>query len=423
MGAPDPGQSFVLHGLRAAASPAGTEAPLRGSDLGRVDVQEPAAIAVVDGRIAAVGAPEDVLRDHGGLEAVDCRGAVAIPGLVDCHTHPAFGGDRAAEFDLRAQGADYERVHASGGGIRSTVEATRRLGAEGVRQVTAQHLGWMAANGTTTAEGKSGYGLDRDTELASLAAVAGPHEIATVPTYLGAHSVPPEFGSADEYLDFALAEVLPEAAAVADHADVFLERGAFSAEQADRYLRAAMDHGLVARLHGDQFTESGAIPLAVELGARSVDHLEATGPAGVAAIAASDVAAVLLPVAALYLRRTQPPARALVDQGAIVALATDFNPGSAFCDSLPVVMTLACTALGMAPGEALAACTVNAAWVLGRAGRIGRLAPGYDADIVLLDAPDWRHAAYHLAGRHIAAAYSCGKRVAGVGCRRPRDTG
>ena len=307
MGAPDPGPSFVLHGLRAAASPAGAEAPLRGSDLGRVDVQEPAAIAVVDGRIAAVGPPEDVLRDHGGLEAVDCRGAVAIPGLVDCHTHPAFGGDRAAEFDLRAQGADYERIHASGGGIRPTVEATRRLGAEGVRQVTAQHVGWMAANGTTTAEGKSGYGLDRDTELASLAAVAGPHEIATVPTYLGAHSVPPEFGSADEYLDFALAEVLPEAAAVAEHADVFLERGAFSAEQADRYLRAAMEHGLVARLHGDQFTESGAIPLAVELGARSVDHLEATGPAGVAAIATSDVAAVLLPVAALYLRRTQPP--------------------------------------------------------------------------------------------------------------------
>jgi imidazolonepropionase len=413
MAAPEPGRSLVLTGLRAAASPAGTDAPLRGSDLGRVDVLEHAAIAVVDGRIAAVGAPEDVLRDHAEVETVDCRGAVAIPGLVDCHTHPAFGGDRAAEFDLRAQGADYERIHASGGGIRSTVAATRGLGAAGVRDVTAEHVRWMAANGTTTAEGKSGYGLDRDTELASLAAVGGPHPIATVSTYLGAHSVPPEFGSADEYLDFALAEVLPDAAAAAEHADVFLERGAFTAEQAGRYLRAAMELGLVARLHGDQFTESGAIPLAIELGARSVDHLEATGPAGVAAIAESDVAAVLLPVAALFLRRTQPPARALVDQGAIVALATDFNPGSAFCDSLPVVMTLACTALGMTPGEALAACTVNAAWVLGRAGRIGRIAPGFDADIVLLDAPDWRHVAYHLAGRDIAAVYARGAMVAG----------
>jgi len=414
MAAPEPGPSLVLAELSAAASPAGTEAPLRGSDLGRVDVQAPAAIAIVDGRIAAVGHPDDVLREHADLERVDCRGAVAIPGLVDCHTHPAFGGDRAGEFDLRAQGADYERIHASGGGIRSTVEATRRLGADGLGEATALHLGWMAANGTTTAEGKSGYGLDRDTELASLAAVAGPHPIATVPTYLGAHSVPPEVGSADDYLDFAIAEVLPEAAKLAEHADVFLERGAFSAEQADRYLRAAMGHGLVARLHGDQFTESGAIPLAIELGARSVDHLEATGPAGVSALAGSDVAGVLLPVAALYLRRAQPPARALVDEGAIVALATDFNPGSAFCDSLPVVMTLACTALGLTPGEALAACTVNAAWVLGRADRVGRLAPGHDADVVLLDAPDWRHVAYHLAGRDIATVYSCGKRVAGA---------
>jgi imidazolonepropionase len=414
MAAPEPGPSLVLAELSAAASPAGTEAPLRGSDLGRVDVQAPAAIAIVDGRIAAVGHPEDVLGEHADLERVDCRGAVAIPGLVDCHTHPAFGGDRAGEFDLRAQGADYERIHASGGGIRSTVEATRRLGADGLGEATALHLGWMAANGTTTAEGKSGYGLDRDTELASLAAVAGPHPIATVPTYLGAHSVPPEFGSADDYLDFAIAEVLPEAAKLAEHADVFLERGAFSAEQADRYLRAAMGHGLVARLHGDQFTESGAIPLALELGARSVDHLEATGPAGVSALAGSDVPRVLQPVAALYLRRAQPPARALVDGGAIVALATDFNPGSAFCDSLPVAMTLACTALGLTPGEALAACTVNAAWVLGRADRVGRLAPRHDADVVLLDAPDWRHVAYHLAGRDIAAVYSCGKRVAGA---------
>ena len=315
MAAPEAGPSLVLAGLRAAASPAGAGAPLRGSDLGRVDVCAPAAIAIVDGRIAAVGPPDDVRRSHAGLETVDCRGAVAIPGLVDCHTHPAFGGDRAGEFDLRAQGADYERIHAAGGGIRSTVEATRRLGADGLAAAVARHLGWMAANGTTTAEGKSGYGLDRETELASLTAVAGPHPIATVPTYLGAHSVPPEFGSADEYLDYAIAEVLPEAAGRAEHADVFLERGAFSAEQADRYLRAAIGHGLVARLHGDQFTESGAVPLAIELGARSVDHLEATGPDGVAALAGSDVAAVLLPVAALYLRRPQPPARALVDQG------------------------------------------------------------------------------------------------------------
>jgi imidazolonepropionase len=269
----------------------------------------------------------------------------------------------------------------------------------------------MAANGTTTAEGKSGYGLDRDTELASLAAVAGPHPIATVPTYLGAHSVPPEFGSADDYLDFAIAEVLPEAAKLAEHADVFLERGAFSAEQADRYLRAAMGHGLVARLHGDQFTESGAIPLAIELGARSVDHLEATGADGVRVLARSDVAAVLLPASALFLGRPQAPGRALADAGAIVALASDFNPGSAFCESLPLVASLAATQMRLSLEEILCALTVNAAHVVGRSDRIGRIAPGFDADLVLLDAPDWRYLAYHLGGRIVRHVVLKGERV------------
>ena len=195
-----------------------------------------------------------------------------------------------------------------------------------------------------------------------------------------------------------LAEVLPEAAQLAEAADVFLERGAFDADQARRYLVACRDAGLALRLHGDQFTESGAIPLAIELGARSVDHLEATGADGVRTLAASDVTGVLLPASALFLGRPMPPARALVDAGAAVALATDFNPGSAFCESLPLVCSLACTQLRLAPAEALAACTVNAAHVLGRADRKGRLAPGYAADIVLLDAPDWRYLAYHLGG-------------------------
>jgi imidazolonepropionase len=177
---------------------------------------------------------------------------------------------------------------------------------------------------------------------------------------------------------------------------VFLERGAFDARQARRYLTACAAAGLALRLHGDQFTESGAIPLAVELGARSVDHLEATGSAGVAALAASPVTGVLLPASALFLDRPMPPARKLVDAGAAIALATDFNPGSAFCESLPLVMALGCTKLRLAPAEALSAVTVNAAHVLGRADRVGRVAPGYRADLVLLDAPDWRYVAYHL---------------------------
>jgi len=199
-------------------------------------------------------------------------------------------------------------------------------------------------------------------------------------------------------VEFLLEEVLPEAAPLAEAADIFLERGAFDVEQARRYLTACRDAGLALRLHGDQFTESGAIPLAVELGARSVDHLEATGAGGASALAASDVTGVLLPASALFLDRPMPPARALLDGGAAVALATDFNPGSAFCESLPLVCSLAATQMTMAPEEALAACTVNAAHVLGRADLKGRLAPGYDADVVLVSAEDWRHLVYHLGG-------------------------
>jgi len=257
----------------------------------------------------------------------------------------------------------------------------------------------MLRAGTTTFEGKSGYGLDRETELASLRAVATE---GGVPTWLGAHAVPPEFDDADAYLDFALAEVLPVAAGVAEAADVFVEAGAFTVEQAHRYLVACAASGLALRLHGDQFTEQGAVGLAIELGARSIDHLEATAEDGVRALGESDVAGVLLPASALFLDRPMPPARALVAAGAAIALATDFNPGSAFCESLPLVCSLACTQLGLSPAEALSACTVNAAHVLGRGDRLGRLAPGYAADAVLLDAPDWRHLAYHLGGDLVA---------------------
>jgi imidazolonepropionase len=263
-----------------------------------------------------------------------------------------------------------------------------------------RHADWMLRAGTTTFEGKSGYGLDRDTEIGSLEAVAA---AGGIPTWLGAHAVPPEFDDADAYLDFALAEVLPAAAAVAIAADIFVEEGAFDVDQARRYLSACREAGLAVRLHGDQFNELGAVELAIELNARSVDHLEATGESGVRALAASDVTAVLLPASALFLARPMPPGRALADAGAAIALATDFNPGSAFCESLPLVCSLACTQLGLAPEQALAACTVNAAHVLGLGHRRGRIAGGLDADLVLLDAPDWRHLVYHLAGDLIAA--------------------
>jgi imidazolonepropionase len=386
---------LLVRDLAQVASPAGREAPLRGAALREVEMVEDAYVLCAGDSIEAVGRMRDLRPLDGDVVELDGTGLAAIPGLVDCHTHLCFAGDRVGEFALRAGGATYEELHAAGGGILSTVRATRAAGAEGLRRAVERHRGWMRRFGTTTFEGKSGYGLDRDTELQQLEAVRA---AGGIPTWLGAHTLAPEFDDRDAYIDFLLADVLPAAAAIAEAADVFLERGAFDAAQSRRYLEACARAGLALRLHGDQFTESGAIPLAVELGARSVDHLEATGPEGARTLAASDVTGVLLPASALFLGRPMPPARELVDAGAAVALATDFNPGSAFCESLPLVCSLACTQLRLAPEEALAACTVNAAHVLARADRIGRIAPGFQADLVLLDAADWRHLAYHLGG-------------------------
>jgi imidazolonepropionase len=387
---------LLIRDLAQVATPGGTVGPLRGAALRDVRVIESAYILCRGGRVESVGRMNELPADlPTGVVEIDGRGLCAIPGLVDCHTHACFGGDRVNEFSLRAGGASYEELHAAGGGILSTVRATRAADEADLTRITMKHRGWMRAQGTTTFEGKSGYGLDHDTELAQLRAVRA---AGGVPTWLGAHTVPPEFDGADAYVDFLLADVLPDAAAIAEAADVFLERGSFDAAQSRRYLRACAAAGLALRLHGDQFTESGAIELAIELGARSVDHLEATGPSGLARLAASDVTGVLLPASALFLSRPMPPGRALADAGGLIALATDFNPGSAFCDSLPLVLSLACTQLHLAPEEALVAVTVNAAHVLGRADTIGRLSPGFAGDIVLLDSPDWRHVAYHLAG-------------------------
>ena len=400
---------LLVRDLAQLATPAGLGAPLRGPALGQVELIEDAYVLCVGDTIEAVGRMRDLPALDGDVRELDGRGLCAVPGLVDCHTHATFGGDRVDEFSLRAAGAGYEELHARGGGILSTVRATRAEGEDGLRTIVERHRGWMLRHGTTTFEAKSGYGLDRDTELASLRAI---RDAGGIPTWLGAHAVPPEFdGDADAYLDFALADVLPEAATIAEAADVFLERGAFDASQARRYLEACRDAGLALRLHGDQFTEQGAIALAIELGAGSVDHLEATGPDGVRTLAASSVVGVLLPASALFLGRPMPPGRALVDAGAAVAIATDFNPGSAFCESLPLCCSLAATQLKLAPTEALAACTVNAAHVLGRADRLGRLAPGFQADIVLLDAPDWRYLAYHLGGDLVDGVVLAGEPV------------
>jgi imidazolonepropionase len=248
--------ALLIRDLAQVATPAGTETPLRGSALGEITVLEEAYVLCEDGRITEVGRMRDLADAGDDVVEIDGRGRCALPGLVDCHTHACFVGDRVHEFDLRSRGASYEELHAAGGGILATVDATRAASEDELGAAVERHRGWMLAHGTTTFEAKSGYGLDRETELAMLRAVkAG----GGVPTWLGAHAVPPEFRDADAYLDFALSEVLPRAAELAEAADVFLERGAFDAVQARRYLEACRGAGLALRLHADQFTEAGGI--------------------------------------------------------------------------------------------------------------------------------------------------------------------
>ena len=408
---------LVICRLAQAASPSGGEGVLRGEALGQIDLLEGDVwIACDGGEIVAVG-PGHEIRDRLLLapdhRVIDAHGMVAIPGLVDCHTHACFAGDRAAEFEMRSGGADYEELHAAGGGILSTVRATREASEDDLVARVERHLRWMLAQGTTAVEVKSGYGLSRESELRMLRAIAragrrAPQRVRA--TVLALHSVPSEAASADDYVADVVDGLLPEvvAGSLAIAADVFVERDIFDVEQARRYLNAARGHDLALRMHADQFSELGAVPLAIELEARSIDHLEATSPESARALAVSGVAAVLLPTAALVLDRPMPPARELIDGGGIVAIATDFNPGSSFCESLPLAMSLACTKMRMTPAEALAACTVNAAHVLGLE-RTGRLQAGQAADIVVLDAPDWRYLSYHLgtpAVRHVVAGGS-----------------
>ncbi|MCW2955462.1 MAG: imidazolonepropionase [Thermoleophilia bacterium] len=404
-----PRASTVIHGIGTLVTPARVPAPVRGADLGRVVELSGAAIAVgAAGSIIAVG-PEREVRDavttDDDTRFHDARGMLAIPGFVDCHTHPVFAGDRAAEFELRNQGAGYEEIHAAGGGIRASVAKTRAALDDGsIAPQVRRHLDWMLAAGTTTAEGKSGYALTIEHELESLrmlAAVAADHPVQVVGTLLAAHTVPVEFdGDPDGYVDEVAIPAVRAAAreGLARAADVFLERGSFDRAQAQRYLQAARDAGLDARMHGDQFSDQGGIELALEVGARSIDHLEALSAddARLGVLAQSNVAGVLLPLSSLFLGRPYAPGRALVDAGAIIALASDFNPGSSYGESIPMSMTLACLGCRLTAAEALTAATVNAAWVLGLHERVGRLDVGYRADVLLLDQPALAHLPYHV---------------------------
>ncbi len=378
-------------------------ATLRGARYSMIDN---GALRAEDGRIAWIGAAAELTpRRHAeGEEVIDAKGALVTPGLVDCHTHLVYAGERAREFEMRLAGLSYADIAKAGGGIVATVKATRAAGNAELRAASARRLESLMSEGVTTVEIKSGYGLDVDQELRCLRiarSLAADHAVSICTTLLGAHAIPPEYqGRAEAYVDAVCAQMIPRAAAegLASAVDGFCETIAFSREQVARVFEAAGAHGLRVKLHADQLSDSGGAALAAQFGALSADHLEHASEAGIAALAKAGTVAVLLPGAFYFLRETKlPPVALLRKHGVDMAIATDCNPGTSPCTSILTMMNMACTLFRLTPEEALAGATCHAAAALGLHDR-GTLEVGKRADFAIWDVEHPSHLAWQIAG-------------------------
>jgi len=391
------GEILLVHNIGELATMAG--GARRGVDrMNDLGILRDAAVLIEDGTIEEVGSSDALLRSApAGAVKVNVGGRAVVPGFVDAHTHAVYAGDRVDEFALKLQGAKYEEILASGGGILHTVRLTREATrAELLKQLMAR-LSSMMEYGTTTCEVKSGYGLDVETERRLLQVIQDAderHPMDLVATFLGAHAVPPEFSDSKSYAEHVAREMVPELAGMAEFIDVFCEEGVFTPDEGRLILDAGAEHGMRVKVHADELALSGGSMLAAELGAVSADHLLHAGPGERRALADADVAAVLLPCTALSLRAPYADARALISAGALVALATDHNPNCP-TESMPFAMSLACHGMRMTPAEALAASTVNAAAALGRDDR-GAIEEEMVGDLVVLDAPSYRYIPYRF---------------------------
>jgi imidazolonepropionase len=395
--------------LVTCASPNGSK---RGAAMRDVGVIEDGAIAIADGQIIAVGRSDEIRNTHYAIRTLDATGKLLCPGFVDPHTHLIYAGDRASEWEMKLRGASYLDILAAGGGILSTMRATREATLEALVAQSHQRLDVMFRNGVTTCEIKSGYGLDVEAELKMLRAaeqLAQTHPCDVLLTLLAAHAVPPEFRNAvDDYVDVVVDEIVPQAAAWfeaearANHAspiacDVFCESHAFDVDQSRRVLMAGKAHGMTPKIHADQFNSLGGVPMALDLGAISCDHLDATTAEDRARLAQSNTVAVVLPAVNFHLGSLHfANARAMIDEGCALALSTDHNPGSAPCLSPALVMAIASRYQKLTPAEALNACTINAAHAVGIGDAVGSLEVGKQADVLIIDAPDYRHLAYQF---------------------------
>lgn len=384
------------------------QAPRRGKALANLGILKDGAVLVRDGLIAAVGnrAKVEALPEARAAEKLDVGGRVVLPGFVDSHTHLIHAGSRAEEYKLKIQGVSYEEIARKGGGILNSVKKLRAASPDRLKQRARAALREFAAYGTTTVEAKSGYGLDAASELKILdlhRELAAEQSLDIVSTFLGAHVVPAEYrnkpSGPDEYVALLVDRLIPEVAGqkLAEFCDVFCDRGAFSREQSWQILDAGKRYGLTPRLHAEQLTRTGATQLAVELGAASCDHLEQINRADIRALAKSKTVATLLPGCDFHLGlKRYAPARALIEAGAIVSLGSDYNPGTSPTLSMPMILSLACTQLRMAPAEALTAATINAAYALRRHKQVGSLEPGKFADIAVFEVEDYQEIPYYF---------------------------
>ncbi|HEY7092637.1 MAG TPA: imidazolonepropionase [Ktedonobacterales bacterium] len=390
---------------------------------GPLGVIERGAVAARDGRIVWVG-PEDALAaqvDLSGAQIVDADGRSVLPGFVDSHTHFVFAGDRAEEFQLRHSGVSYEELARQGRGILSTVRATRAASDDELADLAYARLRSFAAYGTTTVEGKTGYGLDTEAEARCLALMNAlaekPGLPAVVPTFLGAHTIPPEFrGSPDDrarYVDLVVEEMLPAFAGKARFCDVFCEATAFTVEETRRILERARDLGYLLKLHANQLGPSGGARLAADLGAISADHLDFASDEELDALRQANVTATLLPGCSFSLSTPYPAARRFYEHGLWVALATDFNPGTSYCESMQMMIALAVSAMGMTLDEAIAAAALGGASALGMQDEVGSLAPGKRCDLIILTGHDERELAYHFGVNLVARTIIGAQEIAG----------
>jgi imidazolonepropionase len=407
--------------LRHAAQVAGVTAPgeLRrtGSSLRQVGIIPDGAVVVEGEHIAWLGPTNALPPLPASAEVIDLPGRVIIPGLVDSHTHLVFAGDRVEEWERRLAGATYQEISAAGGGIMNTVRAVRSCSRAELAALARPRLERLLSFGVTMVEVKSGYGLSLADELRCLEVIAdlnesGPFEL--VPTFLGAHAVPAEFAvDRSAYVDLVCNEMLPAvlSSGLARFCDVFCETGVFSLEESERILRRAAGLGMGLKVHADELTTLGGAELAARLGAVSADHLLCVSKRGIDALADSGTVATLLPGTAFFLGADFAPARRLIERGATVALATDCNPGTCPTENLPLAGSMACTRLGMLPGEVLTALTLNAACAIGASDRLGSLAVGKQADLVVCNVSDYRHIFYHFGINHVGRVLKRGRWV------------